>query len=206
LQAGEVGLKTEKGQAQLFKDGVKEKAKPPPKERIDDLEGEEELDFNKELGGLVGGFPGGEKGVRTFIQKHPPPQKKGPDFGEAFVGKPGLAKARPARPSLLMPGMTVICINANSVYHNYSGIVQRVTDGRVGVILEGGNWDKLVTFELRDLERTTSGPPGTNPKSKILEKKDPPALKEAAAKTKTANSPSDSSEKKEPASAGVSKD
>jgi hypothetical protein len=63
-----------------------------------------------------------------------------------------------------------------------------------------------VTFELRDLERTTSGPPGTNPKSKILEKKDPPALKEAAAKTETANSPSDTSEKKKPASTGVSKD
>lgn len=43
-----------------------------------------------------------------------------------------------------------------------------------------------VTFELRDLERTATGPPGTNPKSKIIEKKEAPAQKEAVvAKDKT---------------------
>eukprot|EP00243_Klebsormidium_subtile_P004767 TRINITY_DN18919_c0_g1_i1.p1 TRINITY_DN18919_c0_g1~~TRINITY_DN18919_c0_g1_i1.p1 ORF type:complete len:278 (-),score=46.34 TRINITY_DN18919_c0_g1_i1:96-929(-) len=203
LQTGEIGLKTEKGQAQLFKEGVKEKSTGSPKERLDDLE--EEVDgFNKELGGLVGGFPGGEKGLRTFIQKYPPPKKER-DYGEAFVGKPGLAKARPSRPPLLMPGMTVICKNPDSVYHMYSGIVQRVTDGRVGVIFEGGNWDKLVTFELRDLERTTSGPPGTNPKSKIVEKKEPPAQKVAAVKEEPKKEVTNSSEK-EPATAAASKE
>jgi hypothetical protein len=37
--------------------------------------------------------------------------------------------------------------------------VQRVSDGKVAVLFEGGNWDKLVTFRLKELElvETTAG-------------------------------------------------
>lgn len=62
-----------------------------------------------------------------------------------------------------------------------------------------------VTFELRDLERTTSGPPGTNPKSKIVEKKEPPAPKVAAVKEEAQKEATTSSEQ-EPATAAASKE
>lgn len=72
-------------------------------------------------------------------------------------------------PPLLMPGMTVRVTNPKELYAGYIGIVQRITDGRAAVLFEGGNWDKLVTFDLSDLERTKKGPPGANPKSGALE-------------------------------------
>jgi hypothetical protein len=50
------------------------------------------------------------------------------------------------RPPLLMPGMNAICINPKHQYHMFTGIVQRVTDGKAQVLFEGGNWDKSVTF------------------------------------------------------------
>ena len=65
--------------------------------------------------------------------------------------------------------MTVRVVNSKDAYFQYTGIVQRVTDGRVGVLFEGGNWDKMVTFDIADLERTKKGPPGSNPKSASLE-------------------------------------
>ncbi len=30
--------------------------------------------------------------------------------------------------------------------------MQRVSDGKAAVLFEGGNWDKLVTFRLAELE------------------------------------------------------
>jgi len=30
--------------------------------------------------------------------------------------------------------------------------VQRIVDGKVAVLFEGGNWDKLVTFEMSEIE------------------------------------------------------
>lgn len=48
----------------------------------------------------------------------------------------------------------------------YCGIVQRITDGKAGVLFEGGNWDRLITFRL---ERRGKGPPMKNPKSAVLE-------------------------------------
>ncbi len=34
----------------------------------------------------------------------------------------------------------------------FQGLVQRVSDGKAAVLFEGGNWDKLVTFRLSELE------------------------------------------------------
>lgn len=138
--------------------------------------------FDKELSGLVGGFPGGEKGLGKFLQEYPPPPKKGTETKadqeleillKALGGTAG-AKPKTIIPPLLMPGMTVIVSEPGNPYYMYSGIVQRVTDGRAGVLFEGGNWDKLVTFKLVELERTAQGPPMVNPKSAILLQQTPP--------------------------------
>ncbi|XP_010439125.1 PREDICTED: NAD(P)H-quinone oxidoreductase subunit S, chloroplastic-like [Camelina sativa] len=123
--------------------------------------------FEKEMMGLTGGFPGGEKGLQTFIEKNPPPPptKQGSDESAVAADKKPKAPELP----LLMPGMIAIVKNQNSPYHMYCGIVQRITDGKAGVLFEGGNWDRLITFRLEELERREKGPPGKNPKSCILE-------------------------------------
>jgi len=38
------------------------------------------------------------------------------------------------------------------IYYGFQGLVQRVTDGKVAVLFEGGNWDKLISFRLSQLE------------------------------------------------------
>ncbi|KAL1222580.1 NAD(P)H-quinone oxidoreductase subunit S [Cardamine amara subsp. amara] len=126
--------------------------------------------FEKEMMGLTGGFPGGEKGLKTFIEKNPPPPppppaKRGTDVSALAMDKKPKAPELP----LLMPGMIAIVKNKNSPYHMYCGIVQRITDGKAGVLFEGGNWDRLITFRLEELERREKGPPGKNPKSCVLE-------------------------------------
>lgn len=125
--------------------------------------------FEKELLGLTGGFPGGEKGLKKFIQENPPPPLKtssgSEEVGVVFQGSKPKAPDLP----LLMPGMIVIVKNKNNPYHMYCGIVQRVTDGKAGVLFEGGNWDRLITFKLDELERREKGPPMVNPKSCVLE-------------------------------------
>ncbi len=57
----------------------------------------------------------------------------------------------PQMPAIL-PGMAVKVINSEDTYFGYEGQVQRVADDRIGVLFEGGNWDKLVSFRPRDLE------------------------------------------------------
>lgn len=52
---------------------------------------------------------------------------------------------------MILPGTAVRVSNANDTYYGYQGLVQRITDGKVAVLFEGGNWDKLVTFRLSDL-------------------------------------------------------
>ncbi|MEL6502751.1 MAG: NAD(P)H dehydrogenase subunit NdhS, partial [Cyanobacteria bacterium J06623_1] len=37
-------------------------------------------------------------------------------------------------------------------YYRFEGLVQRVSDGKVAVLFEGGNWDKLITFRFSELE------------------------------------------------------
>lgn len=129
--------------------------------------------FEKEMMGLTGGFPGGEKGLKKFIEENPPPAKQSvsDSVNIASLGKP----KSPELP-LLMPGMIAIVKNPNNPFYMYCGIVQRITDGKAGVLFEGGNWDRLITFRLDELERREKGPPMKNPKSVVLEallEKDP---------------------------------
>jgi NAD(P)H dehydrogenase subunit S len=53
---------------------------------------------------------------------------------------------------LLLPGSTVRVTNASDTYFKFEGQVQRVSDGRAAVIFGGGNWIKIVTFRLSELE------------------------------------------------------
>lgn len=118
--------------------------------------------FEKELLGLTGGFPGGERGLKMFIAQNPPPKKE-----KSFVFL--VKKPKPPELPLIMPGMIAIVKNPSNPFHMYCGIVQRITDGKAGVLFEGGNWDRLVTFRLEELERREKGPPMVSPKSVILE-------------------------------------
>jgi hypothetical protein len=53
---------------------------------------------------------------------------------------------------MILPGSTIRVTNSNDIYYGFQGFVQRVTDGKVAVIFEGGNWDKMVTFKMSDIE------------------------------------------------------
>ncbi len=53
---------------------------------------------------------------------------------------------------MILPGSVVRVINPNDIYYHFEGLVQRVSDGKAGVLFEGGNWDKLITFNLSELE------------------------------------------------------
>ena len=53
---------------------------------------------------------------------------------------------------MILPGSIVRVINPNDIYYHFEGLVQRVSDGKVGVLFEGGNWDKIITFKLSELE------------------------------------------------------
>jgi NAD(P)H dehydrogenase subunit S len=53
---------------------------------------------------------------------------------------------------IILPGTIVTVTNANDIYYRFEGLVQRVTDGKAAVLFEGGNWDKLITFRLSELE------------------------------------------------------
>ncbi|CAL1373588.1 unnamed protein product [Linum trigynum] len=132
-------------------------------------EGVPEDGFDKEMMGLTGGFPGGEKGLQKFIEENPPPKKT--DSGALAGITTSVKKPKAPELPLLMPGMIAIVKNPNSPYYMYCGIVQRITDGKAGVLLEGGVWDRLITFRLEELERREKGPPGKNPLSVILETK-----------------------------------
>ena len=53
---------------------------------------------------------------------------------------------------MIFPGAPVIVTNTNDTYYGFQGLVQRIADGKVAVLFEGGNWDKLVTFEMSEIE------------------------------------------------------
>jgi hypothetical protein len=53
---------------------------------------------------------------------------------------------------MILPGSAVRVINSQDTYYRFKGLVQRVSDGKAAVLFEGGNWDKLVTFRLSELE------------------------------------------------------
>ena len=39
-----------------------------------------------------------------------------------------------------------------SIYKGYTGFVQRISGEKAAVLFEGGNWDKLITIPLQDIE------------------------------------------------------
>ena len=53
---------------------------------------------------------------------------------------------------MIFPGATVRVVNSDDTYYRFEGLVQRVSDGKAAVLFENGNWDKLVTFRLSELE------------------------------------------------------
>ena len=52
---------------------------------------------------------------------------------------------------MILPGSPVKVTNPNDTYYGFQGLVQRITDGKVAVLFEGGNWDKLVTFKMSEI-------------------------------------------------------
>ena len=52
----------------------------------------------------------------------------------------------------ILPGSTVNVADATAIYTGYTGFVQRISGDRAAVLCEGGNWDKLVTLLLKDLQ------------------------------------------------------
>lgn len=60
---------------------------------------------------------------------------------------PAMAASAP-----ILPGATVKVVDATSIYNGYTGFVQRISGDRAAVLFEGGNWDKLVTLRLRELQ------------------------------------------------------
>ena len=52
----------------------------------------------------------------------------------------------------ILPGSIVKVKDESSIYKGYKGFVQRVTRKKAAVLFEGGNWDKLITFNLKNLE------------------------------------------------------
>ena len=53
---------------------------------------------------------------------------------------------------IILPGSSVIVKNPASIYNGYKGFVQRITETKAAVLFEGGNWDKLLTIPLNELD------------------------------------------------------
>jgi len=53
---------------------------------------------------------------------------------------------------MILPGSAIRVKNINDIYYGFQGLVQRITDGKAAVLFEGGNWDKMVTFRLSEIE------------------------------------------------------
>jgi hypothetical protein len=55
----------------------------------------------------------------------------------------------------IFPGSAVRVVNVSDTYYGFEGQVQRIADGHAAVTFEGGNWTKIVTFRLAELELAT---------------------------------------------------
>tara|TARA_B100000700_G_scaffold7700_1_gene8099 strand:- start:76 stop:261 length:186 start_codon:yes stop_codon:yes gene_type:complete len=58
----------------------------------------------------------------------------------------------PSSPSDILPGSTVKVNDICSIYNGYTGFVQRISGDNAAVLFEGGNWDKLVTLPIANLD------------------------------------------------------
>ena len=87
--------------------------------------------------GATGGFAGGEVGLKSFVENLADEialsKKKGV---LKSLNTTAEAKQRPL--PLLMPGMTVKVVNEKNSYHDFTGIVQRVVDGKSSASRGGG--------------------------------------------------------------------
>jgi len=53
---------------------------------------------------------------------------------------------------MILPGSAVRIKNSGDIYYGFEGQVQRVSDGHAAVIFSGGNWEKMISFRLAELE------------------------------------------------------
>ena len=59
---------------------------------------------------------------------------------------------------MILPGTTVVVKNPSSIYNGYVGCVQRVSDDKVAVLMDSHTpWDKMITFQLKELAEQTYG-------------------------------------------------
>jgi len=103
------------------------------------------------LKGLAGGWAGGEVGLKERDLPEWAVDVVDDRLGAALSKGSGIISSFAYAPPALMPGMDVMINDIGSQYHNFRGILQRITDGRAAVLFEGGNWDKLVTFKISQL-------------------------------------------------------
>ena len=52
----------------------------------------------------------------------------------------------------ILPGSTVTVHDISSIYHGYTGFVQRISGNNAAVLFEGGNWDKLIIIPINNLQ------------------------------------------------------
>ena len=65
---------------------------------------------------------------------------------------------------MILPGTTVTVANRTSIYWGYTGFVQRISGDKAAVLFDNYSpWEKMVTFQIKDLEEK-----GEIPKSKFL--------------------------------------
>ena len=59
---------------------------------------------------------------------------------------------------MILPGSTVVVKNHTSIYNGYEGCVQRISEDKVAVLMDQHTpWDKMITFQMKELEEKTSG-------------------------------------------------
>ena len=53
---------------------------------------------------------------------------------------------------IFFPGTMIRVNNPTSIYNGYEGFIQRISGDKAAVLFEGGNWDKLITIPIKDLD------------------------------------------------------
>ena len=53
----------------------------------------------------------------------------------------------------MLPGVTVIVSNPNSIYHGYEGFVQRREGDKVAFLIDHHPWEKMLTMRTKDLKK-----------------------------------------------------